>query len=180
MYPQYADFEIAHALFFLRKAGKAEIITASIDGKHVKSVGGIVTKPQLKLSEAGEGYDLILLPGGDGISEVLHELVLHNFLKQANAAGVPIASICASATFLGKAGLLHGKSFTCLPHTYEQYKHVFTNASYTNKAIEPVSYIITAKGTAFPEFTIAIGEMLNFWKDEEHKEKAYQFCIGKG
>jgi len=146
----------------------------------VKSVGGIVTQPQVKLLEAGDEYDLILLPGGDGISEVLHEFVLLNYVKRANAAGIPIASICASATFLGEAGLLRGKRFTCLQHTYEHYKDVFMDASYTGKAVELSDNIITAKGTAFPKFTIAIGEMLKFWRDEEHREKAYQFCIGNG
>jgi putative intracellular protease/amidase len=41
-YPQYADFEIAHTLFFLRKAGKVTIVTATVNRKPVESLGGCI------------------------------------------------------------------------------------------------------------------------------------------
>ena len=179
-YPMYADFEIAHTLFFLKKLGKANLITATIDGKVVESLGGIRTTPDLSISEADPtDFDLILISGGDGVSEVVDDIRIHNFLQQANTLHKPIASICASATILGKAGLLKENKFTCTANTYEMFKEVFVGAEYSGERIEVQDNIITAKGTAFPEFTLAVLDQLLLWKNNEQRESAYLFSKGE-
>jgi putative intracellular protease/amidase len=178
-YPLYADFEIAHTLFFLRKIGKATITTATIDGNPVESLGGIVTQAHVDIAEViPDNYDLILISGGDGISEVLNNRKIHSVLKQFNSLGKPITAICASAALLGKSGLLKGNSFTCNPNTYDVYQEVFTGASYTGKRIEIAGNIVTAKGTAFPEFTQAVLDQLRLWESVEQRDWAYKFCRG--
>ncbi|WP_249870602.1 DJ-1/PfpI family protein [Oceanobacillus saliphilus] len=102
------------------------------------------------------------------------------FLKEAYSMGIPIASMCASATLLGEAGILQGHKFTCLPHTYEHNKDKFIGAVYTGEKVETGNNIITAKGSAFPEFTIAVGDLLGMWRNEQQAEKALQFCKGNG
>lgn len=179
VFPQYADFEIAHTLFFLRKVGKASVVTATIDGDDVESLGGLLTKAQLTLSDVNiEEYDLVLIPGGDGISEVINDTSIQKLLTQAYEKEIPIASICASATLLGKAGLLKGKSFTCTLPTYQHFEKVFLEADYTGSNIEVGERFITAKGTAFAEFTVAVGNLLNLWRNKEQEESVYQFCKG--
>lgn len=179
-YPLYADFEVAHTLFFLRKVGKASVTIATIDGKPVESLGGIVTQPHKAIDHVQpQNYDLILISGGDGISEVLGDERITDFLMKAHEKQKPIAAICASATLLAQAGLLRGKKFTCTPNTYERFYDIFQDAAYTGKRIEILDNIITAKGTAFPEFTIAVLDMLNLWKDEEQRKGALLFCKGE-
>ncbi|QQZ09908.1 DJ-1/PfpI family protein [Heyndrickxia vini] len=178
-YPQYADFEIAHTLFFLKKVGKANVTTVTIDGKPVESIAGLLTMPQRGLSEVNVGeYDLVLISGGDGVHTIINESVLHTFLQSAYSKEIPIAAICASATLLGKSGLLKGKRFTCNPNTYEVFKDVFQGANYTGENIEVETNLITAKGTAFPEFNVAVGDLLNIWKDSTQENWALQFCRG--
>jgi len=178
-YNQYADFEIAHTLFFARKVGKYEIVTATLLGEKVTSLGGLITYPQIKIEEVEvRDYDLVLISGGDGVRELLDEHSLVVLLQNAYSLKIPIAAICASAAFLGKAGLLKGKSFTCLPNTVESFQATFLDANYTGEPIRVSEGLITAKGTAFAEFTIAVGETLNMWKNEEQKENALQFCKG--
>lgn len=179
-YPMYADFEIAHTLFFLRKLGKACVVTATIDGETVESLGGIVTNPGLAIANANPNdFDLILISGGDGVSQVLEDNRIHKFLREANSMQKPIAAICASATLLGKAGLLKGNIFTCTPNTYEMFKEVFADAEYTGERLEVRDNIITAKGTAFPEFTLAVIDQLQLWKTDEQRESARSFCKGE-
>ena len=178
-YNQYADFEIAHTLFFARKVGEYEIVTATLLGEKVTSLGGLITYPQIKIEEVEvRDYDLVLISGGDGVRELLDEHSLVVLLQNAYSLKIPIAAICASAAFLGKAGLLKGKSFTCLPNTVESFQATFLDANYTGEPIRVSEGLITAKGTAFAEFTIAVGETLNMWKNEEQKENALQFCKG--
>ena len=179
-YPLYADFEIGHALFFLRKLGKATVTTATIDGEAVESLGGLVTQAQVAISNTNPNdYDLFLISGGDGVAQILDNIQIQELIKGFNALKKPIAAICASSTLLGKAGLLLGKKFTCTPNTYETFKDVFDGAEYTGNRIEVVDNIITAKGTAFPEFTLAVMDQLGLWKDEEQREGALKFCKGE-
>ena len=123
-------------------------------------------------------YDLVLLPGGDGIEEVMYESSLEEVLQAAYQNEIPIASICASASFLAKAGLLKGRKFTCTAATYQQFNEFFTGGEYTAVSVEIGNRLITAKGTAFPEFTVAMGHMLGMWLDEKQADFAYQFCKG--
>ena len=179
-YPMYADFEIGHTLFFLRKLGKAKITTATIDGEAVESLGGIVIQAQVAVSNVNpKDYDLILISGGDGVAQVLDNMQIEELLKGFNKFEKPIAAICASSALLGKAGLLLGRRFTCTANTYETCKDVFGGAEYTGNRIEIVDNIITAKGTAFPEFTLAVMDQLGLWNSEEQREGALKFCKGE-
>ncbi|WP_042149382.1 DJ-1/PfpI family protein [Paucisalibacillus sp. EB02] len=179
-YPMYADFEIGHTLYFLRKLGKAKVTTATVDGEPVESLGGIVTQAQLAISKVdSQDYDLLLISGGDGVAQVLDNVQLQEFLKEYNNLKKPIAAICASSTLLGKAGLLVSSKFTCAPNTFEMFSNVFSDAEYTGNRLEVVDNIITAKGTAFPEFTIAVIDQLRLWKNNEQREGALNFCKGE-
>ncbi|WP_157052547.1 type 1 glutamine amidotransferase family protein [Ornithinibacillus contaminans] len=68
--------------------------------------------------------------------------------------------------------------FTCTPITYDTFKHVFEGAEYTGGRVEVSGNIVTAKGTAFPEFTLAVLEQLGLWNSQEQRENAYRFCKG--
>lgn len=178
-YQQYADFEIAHTLFFLRKVGKAKITTVTVDGHSVERIAGLMTMPQSALSEVNvEMFDLVLISGGDGVGKVINDPSISLLLQKAFSVGIPIAAICASAALLGKAGLLRGNKFTCTQNTYEQFNQVFDDAIYTGSDIEVENNFITAKGTAFAKFTVEVGNLLGIWRDSEQADWALQFCKG--
>ncbi|GIO25612.1 DJ-1/PfpI family protein [Ornithinibacillus bavariensis] len=179
-YPTYVDFEIAHTLFFLRKLGKALITTATIDGHEVESLGGLITKAHLSLPEVTlADYDLLLISGGDNVGEVMEDHTVQDFLCKANSLQMPIAAMCGSSVFLAQAGLLKGKSFTCNAITFEKFKSHFEGAEYTGNRVEVLDNIITAKGAAFPEFTIAVIDKLGLWKDEDQRNGALLFSKGE-
>lgn len=179
IYPKYADFQIAHTLFLLKKFGKITITTASIDGKAVESIGSLKTEVDIPLHKVDvANYDLILLPGGDGIADVLHEEVISLILKNAAQATIPIASICGAAALLAKAEVLKGKKFTCFIHTVQENETIFELATYTGKDIEVDEQIITAKGTAFAELAVSVGEQLTIFSSSKQKDTLYNFCKG--
>ena len=179
-FSKYADFEIAHPLFFLRKVGKASVTTCTLDGNPVESIAGLITMPQFALEKVHvEKYDLILLPGGDGIAEIMNEPSIHALLKQAHSLEIPIASICASAVLLGKAGILDGVNFTCTQGTYNHFNVAFKNGIYTGSNIEVGTGFITAQGTAFAEFAVEVGKMVGLWSDNAQAQKALRFCKGE-
>ncbi|WP_088006837.1 DJ-1/PfpI family protein [Indiicoccus explosivorum] len=178
-YPHYADFEIGHALFLLRKTAKAKVITATVDGEPVESLGGLQTVANGLLSDFDiQRFDLILISGGDGVDTILNDESVRTALQDAVSFGVPIASICASALLLGKAGILDGRDFTCLPHTYENHQELFSKARYTGNAIETSENIITAKGTAFAEFAVAACQLVGALQEPERADAMLKFCKG--
>lgn len=178
-YPQYADFEIAHALFLLRKIGKAKITTVSVNGKSVESVGGLRTHVEFSISEINvKNFDLILIAGGDGVREIIDEEIVISMLSSAYILDIPIASICASATLLAKAGILNGRKFTCLTSTYENNKTLFKNSTYSGEDIEVEKSIITAKGTAFAEFAVSICQQMGLLIEQDNIDSTLKFCKG--
>lgn len=180
VYPNYADFQIGHLLFFLKKIGKAKIETTSIDGEIIKSLGGLRVRPDISMNQVQvKTYDLILCPGGDLLHEVADDPQIHYLLQTATVNNVPIASLCGSTLFLAKAGLLNDKKFTCNTGTYEQFKNDYSHATYTGNNVEVEASMITAKGTAFIDFTVAVGHLLKLWKSEEQVDHVLAFCRGE-
>ncbi|WP_445489299.1 DJ-1/PfpI family protein [Niallia sp. 03133] len=180
-YPQYADFEIAHALFLLKKIGKFAITTATIDGKFVESIGGLHTKSDAAVKYLNPGdFEIILISGGDGVQDVIQDKSIKILLKKAVELDIPIASICASALLLANANILNGKQFTCLNHTYEHNKIIFNQAIYTGNDMEIDGTILTAKGTAFAAFAVSACQQVGLLQDKHEYDKYLNFCKGIG
>lgn len=180
VYPEYADFQIAHTLFLLKKLGDVKITTASLDGKAVESIGSLKTMVDTSLSEIKlVEYDLILIPGGDGIPQLLEETVMIETLKRAYTSNIPIATICGAAAFLAQAGILKGKRFTCRLETYKTNRKLFEESIYTDAPLEKDQLVITAKPTAFAELAIAVGEMLHLFRNKQQSNALYSFCKGE-
>lgn len=180
VYPKYADFQLGHLLFFLKKIGNYDIVTFSVDGKPVRSLGGLTIIPDEQLENLHpSSFKLVILPGGDGIEHVAKHVKLHQFMNDARAIQTPIASICGSAAILGYAGLLENTTFTCNPITYKHFNDAFSNATYTNTTMEIGDELITAKGTAFAEFAVEVGKLLHLWKDKQQEQWALDFCVGR-
>lgn len=180
LHDHYADFQIGHVLFFLNKLGKAEITTCTVEGAEVISLGGLRIKPDYRLDRLNiTDYDLLLIPGGDGIHLAMENEQIFKMIKSAYESNVFIASICGSAVFLAKSGILKDKKFTCNDQTVDEYSNIFETENYTGANVETSSPgFITAKGAAFAQFTIAVLKELNLLQDKTQEEKVLAFCRG--
>ncbi|MFC0300623.1 DJ-1/PfpI family protein [Virgibacillus soli] len=181
VYDEYADFQIGHLLFFLKKLGKMKVDVASLHGKEVVSLGGLKVCAANRLQEAKmDEYDLFLIPGGDGVHSLLKQKILHDKLLEAYEKNILIAAMCGSVICLAEAELLNQKAFTCNELTFNQFQDIFIQGNYTGKSIETsTSGIITAKGTAFALFTIAVLENLKLLQNDNQREHIRAFCKGE-
>ncbi|MFQ5981571.1 MAG: DJ-1/PfpI family protein [Candidatus Heimdallarchaeota archaeon] len=68
---------------------------------------GLIVKPH-KISDTFEGYDLLIIPGGRGVNQLITD---KEFLAkiQSFAENKIICSVCTGAFVLGEAGVLTGK-----------------------------------------------------------------------
>jgi len=76
----------------------------------ITCANGLMVKPH-KITESFEGYDLLIVPGGKGVTKLFGAA---EFLKKIRefASDHMICSVCTGALILGKAGLLKGKKAT--------------------------------------------------------------------
>ena len=100
-------------------------------------------------------FDIILLPGGFGGTEAL---MAHAGVQQAlrdfNAKGKWIGSICAAALALNEAGVLEGRRFTCYLGVE---KKLPADVQPVNEPVVVDGHLITSQGpgTAF-EFALKV------------------------
>ncbi len=77
----------------------------------IKCAHGLTVIPDETLSNLSE-YDVIVIPGGPGISEARKNEVLLNQVTKAYKTGKLVCSVCTGAFILAKAGVLKGKKAT--------------------------------------------------------------------
>lgn len=145
--PGFEEVEALTVVDFLRRAG-AHVVTASvgapnpITGKHRVRVMADIDLAEA-LAEWGDAFDLVVLPGGPGVSNLAASEPLMDLLRRRLAAGAPTAAICAAPTVLAKAGLDRNTRITSWPGTREALAD-FANYS-TDKVVHDGA-ITTSRG----------------------------------
>jgi cyclohexyl-isocyanide hydratase len=77
----------------------------------IKCAHGLTVLPDEPLGSLLE-YDVIVVPGGPGVSEATKNEPLLNQVKQAYKTGKLVCSVCTGAFVLAEAGILEGKKAT--------------------------------------------------------------------
>ena len=115
-----------------------------------------------------EEYDSLLLTGCMDIFDVLTSSsyidFIQNITRQDNFI---IGSISSSPALLAKAGVLKNKNFTVgLVEEARTASRVFDDANYLEELVVQDGNLITARGSAFIEFGIQFGKLLNLHFEE--------------
>lgn len=84
-----------------------EVITFGMTSFPVQVYGGIEVIPNLTISNQ-KPLDLLIIPGGYGIFEILKDAQLHDWLRFHAEQNTRIASVCTGAFILAELGFLNG------------------------------------------------------------------------
>lgn len=76
----------------------------------VTCANGLLVKPH-RVADDFEDYDLLIVPGGRGITKLLDDMEFLNRIRDY-AQKHMVCSVCTGALILGKAGVLKGKKAT--------------------------------------------------------------------
>jgi 4-methyl-5(b-hydroxyethyl)-thiazole monophosphate biosynthesis len=112
------DMEDGEALTtraLLRRAG-LEVDTLTFqDNKHIITAFGLKVEADYIQNEISfDAYDFIVIPGGKYVAKVVNnDIHIKATAKSFYDAKKLVAAICAGPRFLGQAGILDHKSFTC-------------------------------------------------------------------
>ena len=150
----YSDWEIAYLSPEIYKDARFDLIYCSMDGKSIRSMGGLQVQPDLSISEIPtDDIDMLILPGGTAWERgENHEL--DDLAKAVYKKHKPIAAICAATSYLAQLGFLND-----LKHTSNDLNYLKGIATqycgeqhYVNSWAVTDNNIITANGVAPIEF----------------------------
>ena len=97
----------------LMRRGGIEVVMASLHGGEVEGRGGLRLEPDEDFEDIEpQTFDLLYLPGGPGVMELLADGRAVTLAQQFHAASKPVAAICAAPLILQAAGLLQNHRFT--------------------------------------------------------------------
>ena len=180
LFDGYADWEISYASPHIEKNKKYDLLTTSISGGNVKSMGGLEVISNCKLSDLDyENMAMFILPGGDAWEKKeLREVV--PVVEKLVQKQLPLAAICAATTLLADMKLLDAIKHTSNAKTYleklcpdYQGQENYIGQDGSDPTAVKDNNIITASGTAALEFAKEIFKLLKIY-DELTIEKWYQ------
>jgi len=112
----FEEIETATIVDVLRRAG-VRVFLAGLDGPDpVKGSRGMWFVPDGAFDPADRAFDLVVLPGGMGATELMaKDDRLIGLLRERVALAQPVAALCAAPMVLDAAGVLPEGAFTCYP-----------------------------------------------------------------
>lgn len=174
-----ADFEINLTCYLLMKYNR-DIIPVAYEKTTIVALSGLQYVPRFSISEVTDYPDIdgIIIPGGFHY-EQREELT--NLIKKLHQTGKLVAAICAGPQYLARAGLLEITHYTTTM-TIESHKELFSHSGefpfpqdmFLDKPVVRSGNVITAKGTAFIDFTMEILDYFEIFKDSQEKIKLAQ------
>ncbi|PKR84221.1 DJ-1/PfpI family protein [Heyndrickxia camelliae] len=168
VYDHFAIWQVSLLQKFLTDADY-QIETLSINGGLISTDGGVLVHTESLKYKNPNQYEFLLLPGGRMSEELVDNLFLQQFLQAFNGL---IAASCASATIVAGAGLVKG-DFTTMPHIKDIYSEYFADGHYIDTDMVASDKLITSKGFAHYEFTMAVLEKIGLTeKDPRLKSMA--------
>lgn len=169
----YADWELGYVLPELVKAGYA-VTSASVDGKAVKSMGGLTVQPDLPLTAAAArgGFAVVVLPGGDSWNDQANHREILALLPPWRGRGTLVAGICGAVIGLARTGMLDTVKHTSnyLPLTRQLAPGYAGAALHSQRLAECDQGVVTASGIGALEFTCEVLKALNVFDDARAAE----------
>jgi putative intracellular protease/amidase len=180
--PGFADWEAAHALAELRRHGGYRVEVVGLSAGPVVSMGGLIVAATRSLEDVSAGdVAVLILPGGDRWEREPVEPALVDFLDRLDAAGTPLAAICAATTAIASGGLLRGRRHTSngLAYLRAQVPGYVDSGQYVDQPAVRDRGLITASGLADVEFAAEIMAELGVLSDRDLAEWTRLFRSGR-
>lgn len=155
----FEEIEAVTAIDVLRRAG-VEVSVAGLKNKNTRGARGLVIVAEKELSDAGEDFDALVLPGGmPGASHLAGSEKVSALIMALHQKNKVIAAICASpALVLAPMGILRNKTATCFPAMEEGFGN---DVKFSAERVVVDGNIITSRGPATAlDFSLAVAEKL--------------------
>ncbi|MDR0267823.1 type 1 glutamine amidotransferase family protein [Paenibacillus sp.] len=164
----YLIAELNSGRYFKKGLAPLEVIAVGIDKNPVTTMGGLKILPSVSIDECMlERTDVIILPGGNTWTEVIHEPILEK-VSTSLKEGTVVAAICGATMGLAKMGLLDSRRHTS--NNLEYMKMICPNYSgekyYEMEPAVTDENLVTASGIAPLEFAMHVLKVLDVFAPE--------------
>lgn len=184
LFDNMTDYEITFITHLLRVDAGRQTVTVSYEDRTVKSASGISYRAERLVKDVlEEELDGLILCGG-WYGELRGELLA--LIRKLNREGKLLAGICGAGTFfLASAGVLKGVRYTT-PITAWTPRHrqvfgqtdPFPRETYVPARVVTDGNVITALGTGFVDFGIAVCDWFGLFSTEEEKARFAELYKG--
>lgn len=165
LYPTFSEFEIGVALSLVRR--KHDVVTIGLTLQPVTSEGGLKCLPDASVAEVDAAeYDGLIIPGALDMIHVEGAESLYGLVRALHEAGRSIAAICGGPFVLGRAGVLEGQRYTVAFAAEQRAFLWLPEEGYVAEPLVRSGNLLTAQGSAFVEFGLALGDLLALYPDE--------------
>lgn len=155
--PGFEEIEAITIIDLLRRA-EINVTTASIAEKEVTGSHNIPVIADTLASEVShKDYDIILLPGGPGVSNLVNSNKVNELIKAQVAENKLVGAICAAPIVLNNAGVIKNRTITSYPSEEKSFRESYYE--YKNVVIDGKIITSRAVGTAL-DFALKIIETL--------------------
>ncbi|MCP3944587.1 MAG: glutamine amidotransferase [Desulfobacteraceae bacterium] len=145
---------------------KYQLKTFSIDGKPIRTIGGLQIMPDLSLDEVKlSNCEMLILPGGASWDEGGNQKVTA-LAKKFHENKIKVAAICGATLGFANIGLLDSIQHTSNSKDYLLNSHYKGGEYYIDALSVSDKGVITASGTAPLEFAYEIFKELDLYNDE--------------
>jgi cyclohexyl-isocyanide hydratase len=107
LFPNFTHLDITGPFEVFGRLPHARVFAVAAEQGVVTSDTGLNLVPDLAFDDAPP-FDVICVPGGPGVNQMLEDEVLLGFLRTQGAQARFVTSVCSGALLLGAAGLLQG------------------------------------------------------------------------
>lgn len=139
----FEDLEFYYPYYRLLEEG-AEVTVVGVDRRSVCGKYGHVVVPDASIGDVrAEDFDGLVLPGGKSPENLrIHEAVV-DFVRRICEAGKPVAAICHGPQLLISAGVLRGRTVTCVKKIRDDV--VNAGAKYVDEPVVRDGNIVTSR-----------------------------------
>ena len=172
----YEEGEVMFAVDIFRRGGLQCDLISVTQEMRVKSCNNVIVEADRFLGDdVKDGYDVLMLPGGQPGAENLKKVqeVLDLVRHYINKEGKLLAAVCSAPIVLQEAGVLKGKRITSYPS--EKYISQFTESEYIQDEMVVIDgNLITSRGpVSVLPFAYKVVEMLGI--DSAALQKRMQY-----
>ena len=111
-FPGLQQLDLTGPFEIFASAPDTQVHIAARTLEPIVSATGLVIVPTVTLDEAPQ-FDVVCVPGGGGVTALLTDTVVLDFLRRQAANARYVTSVCTGSLVLGAAGLLAGRRAAC-------------------------------------------------------------------
>jgi protease I len=140
----YENLELWYPVLRLREAGAHVTIVGPKAGEAYKSKEGFPATADLSMEEARAGeFDAVIVPGGFAPDRMRRHQAMLRLVRETFQAGKVVASICHAAWVPISAGIVKGKTMTCVSAVKDDV--INAGANYVDKEVVVDGNLISSR-----------------------------------